>query len=143
MSGSRVNIDKLDIEIRKRLEEFRDVTREEIEYAVKKTAETTVEIIRDNIHEKGIGDGEAGRYAKSWAYKRDPDMRGKWAYSMVVYSKPPYYRIAHLLEHGHAKRDGGRVNGKPHILPAEKTAERVYINMLRSLILQRGRGGKF
>lgn len=129
MSNSKVNIDKLSLEIIKQLDIYRDATVEIVERAVKNTAKKTAKEICDRAEKEFVGTGE---YAKSWAYKRDKSLRGKWAYSMVVYAKAPYYRLAHLLEKSHLKRDGGRTQGRPHIAPAEKLAEDILVNEIIS-----------
>ena len=73
-------------------------------------------------------------YRGSWAWKRDKSLRGKWNYSAVVYSRKPYYRIAHLLENGHAKVNGGFVEGRPHIAPAAKRAEQILTMYIKQAI---------
>ncbi len=58
---------------------------------------------------------DKGAYAKDWAYKVDENVPG--SYTGHVYNKG-HYQLTHLLEKGHAKRGGGRVEGIPHIEPA-------------------------
>lgn len=38
--------------------------------------------------------------------------------SYVLYARAPNYRIFHLLVHGHAKQNGGRVQGDPFLQKA-------------------------
>jgi hypothetical protein len=40
------------------------------------------------------------------------------------------YQIAHLLEHGHAKRGGGRVAARPHIAKAEERGNETLVKAI-------------
>ena len=61
-----------------------------------------------------------GKYARSWRAKTTKET--SQSLEVTVYS-PTRYMLAHLLEHGHAKRNGGRVRAIPHIAPAEEHGE--------------------
>lgn len=113
----RIDIDKMSLEVVRTLKAYQDVTIDIMTKAVKETAKETVQELNVTSPEGATGD-----YKKSWAYKRDRSLKGNRRFDMVVYSKKPDYRLTHLLEKGHAKVNGGRVQGKPHIAPAEKNA---------------------
>jgi len=49
---------------------------------------------------------------------------------LVVHSRNRY-QIAHLLEHGHAKRGGGRVAARPHIAAAEEKGEKQLVETIK------------
>lgn len=115
------SIDDMASEIMQGLTEYAELADAAMKKAVRKTATSVKNEISANAPVK------SGRYKKSWATKKTSE--NSHSLEMTVYSKDRYM-LAHLLEHGHAKRGGGRVAGKPHIAPAEQNGE----DMLESLI---------
>ena len=115
------SIDDMTAEIMKGLTEYADLADAEMKKAVRKTATTVKNEISANAPVK------SGRYKKSWVTKKTKE--NSHSLEMTVHSKNRY-QIAHLLEHGHAKRGGGRVASIPHIAPAEQHGE----DMLETLI---------
>ena len=49
---------------------------------------------------------------------------------LVVHSRIRY-QLAHLLELGHVKRGGGRVQAQPHIASAEERGNEKLVNTIR------------
>ena len=115
------SIDGMASEIMKGLTEYADLADTEMKKAVRKTATAVKKEISANAPEK------TGTYAKSWTAKKTKE--NSHSLEMTVHSKNRY-RLAHLLEKGHAKRGGGRVSGRPHIAPAEENG----VQMLEKLI---------
>lgn len=89
--------------------------------AVEVLTETITEVARESVKKLKAESpkGATGDYAKNWRYQVE---RGRLRVGATVYGDKPTYSLAHLLEHGHAKRGGGRVAPIVHIAPVEEWA---------------------
>lgn len=68
---------------------------------------------------KATSPKRSGEYAKSWSLKKAFENADE--IRVEVYNSKKG-NITHLLEYGHAKKNGGRVEAIPHIRPAEQVA---------------------
>lgn len=109
--GSTVCIDQMADAIMQGLNEYAELATEDMKKAVKAASKTVRKEIQAGAPQK------SGAYSKSWAVKTVRETAN--SLEQTVHSKNRY-QLAHLLEHGHAKRGGGRVSGKAHIAPAEQ-----------------------
>ena len=114
MSNQRVTIDQLSTAIMDGLNEYADLAADSVKNAVKKAGDTVKQDINSSAPVR------TGKYARSWRTKTSKET--SHSLEVTVYS-PNRYMLAHLLEHGHAKRNGGRVRAIPHIAPAEEHGE--------------------
>lgn len=113
--GNRIRVDDLTSAIMEGLTDYGNLASETMKAAVKKAGKTVRQEIQANAPKN------TGAYAKSWTVKTVRETSN--AIELVVHSRNRY-QLAHLLEFGHAKRNGGRVPGKAHIAPAEELGVR-------------------
>jgi len=95
----------------KGLTEYADLATEDLKAAVQDAGNAVKKQI------SATAPRDTGAYAKSWAVKKTKETAD--SLTVVVHSRNRY-QLAHLLEFGHAKRNGGRVAARPHIAPAEQ-----------------------
>lgn len=91
------------------LEEYRNLSTDAMKEAVEQTAKEVKKEIQSRAPVK------SGKYKRSWKISKTDENAEKL--EMTVHARR--YQLTHLLEHGHAKRGGGRVSARPHIAPAE------------------------
>lgn len=108
-----ISIDKLAAAIADTLASYTEEVADQVKDAVDDTAQELLANIRSDAPKR------KGKYKRSMslkvAYEDNYEKRVVW------YVKSPHYRLQHLLERGHALRDGGRSRAFPHI---EKNAEK-------------------
>ena len=136
--SKNVKIDGLAEAVMDTLEEYRDLAADVVKSAVKDVAEESVYDMEDSVERAGVGG--SGAYKNSFATKKRTE---KGAYGYVVYSRPPFYRLTHLLEKGHdVKRGGekiGHVEAFPHWAEVENSAaEKLFDRIKKGLSLFRG-----
>lgn len=108
-----VKIDDMADEIMKGLEEYASLASDTLKDAVKKAGDTAKKEVKENAPKR------TGAYKKSWTVKKIKETSN--SLELVVHSKSKY-QLTHLLENGHATRNGGRTKAMPHIKPAEEKA---------------------
>ena len=112
--AQKVSVGQLSDAIMEGLGEYAELEAEEVKTAVRKAGK----MVKDQISQ--TAPETTGAYAKSWGVKKTKE--SSQSLEVTVHSRNRY-QIAHLLEHGHAKRGGGRVSAIPHIAPAEQAGE--------------------
>ena len=114
MSRRKVTVDEMSDVVMDALQEYGYAAGDSMKSAVNKAGDTVKKEISAGAPVK------TGTYAKSWRVKTMKETSQSLA--LVVHS-PTRYMFAHLLEHGHAKRGGGRTRAFPHIASAEAHGE--------------------
>ena len=114
MANQKIPIDGMADAIVKELAAYNQEVTDGMKGAVKEAAKECTKQIKQNSPVL------TGSYRKGWTDKVMYD--GREDIRVTVYNRTDY-QLTHLLEHGHAKVNGGRVAGKAHIGPAAQDAE--------------------
>ena len=123
---AKIKIDQLAAEIAKGLAEYSQDVVEKVNVSSEKVGKAAVKKLKQTSPKK------TGKYAKSWTMKTEPEIGQP--HKRIVHVKAPHYRLTHLLEYGHAKVGGGRVEGRPHIRPAEEEVIREFTREVEEVI---------
>ena len=96
--------------------------------------------IAEAIGEDAVGElkvtspKDTGKYRKGWRKK----VFKEEGHVNVVIHNGKYYRLTHLLEYGHAKRNGGRTRGFVHIKPVENMVSEKFLESVEEIIRKGG-----
>jgi hypothetical protein len=123
---ANISIDQLAAEIAKGLAEYSQDVVEKVNVSSEAVGKAAVKQLKQTSPKR------YGKYAKSWTMKTEKAIGQP--HTRIIHAKAPHYRLAHLLEYGHAKVGGGRVEGIPHVRPAEEEVIREFTREVEEAI---------
>ncbi len=121
----KINSQRLADVINGYLEEYGASVREAIETSSKQVAKDVVKELK-----QGGGFGGTGEFNKGWTSKTEQTRFGA---ETVVYNKTAP-GLAHLLEFGHAKMNGGRTKAFNFIAPVNDSIEEKFVRAFEQSI---------
>lgn len=122
-------------ELQKALAKYLQEYVEDIEKDVK---DVTDSVLKEVVKEIQVNSpkGSREKYAKGWTKQKGKVSKGK--YSIKIHNKTDY-QLTHLLEFGHATRNGKRTIAQPHIRPVEEKYNKVYEEKITTAIRRRSK----
>lgn len=104
------------------LDDYSADVREAVGTAVEKTGKQSLSVAKKK---SPVSKGKnGGRYKKGWRMKKERSGIYSDTVTATIYNATDG-PLVHLLENGHQKVGGGRVEGIPHVQPAYEEAERI------------------
>lgn len=127
----RVKTNQLGLKIIEQLDQYSVAAQAEVDAAAQEVGKECAKELR-RTSPKRVGK-YGGWYAKGWTSA--VTLKNSRFVRVHVYNKNAP-QISHLLEHGHAKANGGRVEGIPHIAPAEEKAVKTFTRKVEEALSQ-------
>lgn len=128
MSKSKVDVSDISAEISKYLDKYVEDIHDQV---VEVTEDLTQKAVEELKVKSPRGNRKGNAYWMGWESKIK--IKGKQKYHRVIWNKTNY-QLTHLLESGHATRNGGRTTAQPHIKPVEEKYQIEYVNQLKDKI---------
>lgn len=122
---SKLRLDGIEVAIGKELSGYQKSVTEIVKEACKETADACLEDI------KSASPKDTGAYRRGWKLKEEVNNALRVSYVIKNTTKP---HLTHILEKGHAKVNGGRMEGIPHIKPAEDRAARMLTELVEEAL---------
>lgn len=127
-------------ELEKAITEYLGNYAEDIEEDVEDTTNTVIKEAKQELVQTSPRSGVARdtKYYKGWAIKNGGRTRRGRYYSKVIWNKTNY-QLTHILENGHATRNGGRTTPQPHIRPVEEKYGTKFADLIEKKIRRRSK----
>mgnify|MGYP001015731173 FL=1 len=123
---AKISVDKLAAEIARELSKYSQKVVEKVNISSERIGKEAVKQLKRTSPKR------TGEYAKSRTMTTETAVGQP--HRRIIHVKAPHYRLTHLLEYGHAKVGGGRVEGKPHIRPAEEMVIQEFVREVEEAI---------
>jgi|SRR5690625_1609644 len=121
----KIKVDQLTDQIKKSLQEYNEEIERNVDKSKRKVAQEGAKELRSTSTVNPYG-SRSGKYRKGWTAT-------KVGTAYVIRNRTDY-QLTHLLEKGHALRQGGRSPAIPHIYPVEQSVIKKYLEDVKKVI---------
>lgn len=119
-----INVNELAAEVARELKKFSGEVVKKVDVSSERIGKEAVK------HLKKTSPKDTGKYSRSWKMTTFPT--DGQPNKRVIHNTNG--QLTHLLENGHAKVNGGRVEGIPHIRPAEEMVIKQFVAEVKEAI---------